>query len=45
MPGGETDLIERGAIPAGNLSGHKARLRLVVGLALGRGLRSLFPVR
>ena len=45
MPGGETDLIERGAIPAGNLSGHKARLRLVVGLALGRDLRSLFPVR
>ncbi len=45
MPGGETDLIERGAIPAGAITGHKARLRLLVGLALGRDPRSLFPVR
>ena len=45
MPGGETDLIERGAIPAGAISGHKARLRLIVGLALDRDPRSLFPVR
>jgi L-asparaginase len=45
IPGGETDLIERGAIPAGWLSGHKARLRLLVGLALGREARTLFPVR
>jgi L-asparaginase len=45
MPGGETDLIDRGAVPAGNLRGHKARLRLLVGLALGREVRDLFPVR
>ena len=45
MPGGETDLIERGAIPGGNLTGHKARLRLIVGLALGRDPAELFPVR
>jgi L-asparaginase len=45
MPGGETDLIERGAIPAGAISGHKARLRLIVGLALDRDPRNLFPVR
>ena len=44
MPGAETDLIDRGVIPAGHLAGHKARLRLVVGLALGRDARSLFPV-
>ena len=43
MPGAETDLIERGVIPAGHLSGHKARLRAIVGLALGREVRSLFP--
>ena len=45
MPGGETDLIDRGALPAGWISGHKARLRLTVGLALGREPGSLFPVR
>jgi L-asparaginase len=45
MPGGETDLLERGVIPAGAISGHKARLRLIVGLALGREARDLFPVR
>ncbi len=43
MPGAETDLIERGVIPAGHLSGHKARLRIMVGLALGRDVSSLFP--
>ena len=43
MPGAETDLIERGVIPAGHLSGHKARLRVIIGLALGRDVRSLFP--
>lgn len=45
FPGAETDLIDRGAIPAGNLAGHKARLRLLVGRALGRDARDLFPVR
>ena len=45
MAGGETDLIERGVIPVGALTGHKARLRLLVGLALGRDPRTLFPVR
>jgi L-asparaginase/Glu-tRNA(Gln) amidotransferase subunit D len=45
MPGSEVDLAERGAILAGALSGHKARLRLLVGLALGRDPRGLFPVR
>ncbi|MEO3472078.1 asparaginase [Roseomonas sp. CAU 1739] len=34
-PGGEIDLIRRGAIPAGTLSGPKARL--LAGLALRRG--------
>lgn len=45
MPGGETDLIDRGVIPAGSIRGHKARLRLLVGLALGREPGELFPVR
>ena len=44
MPGGEIDLIERGALPAGALAGHKARLRLLAGVALGRDPSSLFPV-
>ena len=44
MPGGEVDLIRRGVVPAGFLTGHKARLRLVVGLALGRSPSELFPV-
>jgi L-asparaginase len=39
------DLTRRGAIHVGRLQGHKARLRLLVGLALGRDPRSLFPVR
>jgi L-asparaginase len=45
MPGGETDLIRRGVLPAGLISGHKARLRLLVGRALGRPPDELFPVR
>ncbi len=45
MEGAETDLIERGALTAGALAGHKARLRLLVGSALGLPARSLFPVR
>ena len=45
MPGGETDLIDRGVVPAGAIRGQKARLRLLVGVALGRDLRALFPVR
>jgi len=45
LEGAETDLIERGALPAGALAGHKARLRLLVGSALGLSPRSLFPVR
>ena len=44
IPGAETDLIDRGVIPAGHTSGHKARLRIMVGLALDRDVRSLFPV-
>lgn len=44
MPGSEMDLIRRGARPAGTLSGSKARLRLAVGLALGRSPAELFPV-
>ncbi len=45
MEGAETDLIERGALPAGTLAGHKARLRLLVGHALGMLPHELFPVR
>jgi L-asparaginase len=45
MPGGESDLIRRGALPAGLLTAHKARLRLAVGLAVGRPPAELFPVR
>jgi L-asparaginase len=44
FPGGEVDLRRRGAIQAGLLSGHKARLRLIVGHALGLPAASLFPV-
>jgi L-asparaginase len=45
LPGAETDLIDRGVIPAGHLAGHKARLRVLVGRALGRPAPELFPVR
>jgi L-asparaginase len=45
MPGGESDLIRRGALPAGLLTAPKARLRLAVGLAAGRAATDLFPVR
>jgi len=45
FPGAELDLIERGSIPVGRLSGHKARLRLIVGCSLGLDPRSLFPLR
>ena len=44
IPGAETDLIDRGVIPAGHIAGHKARLRVIVGRALGREASSLFPV-
>jgi L-asparaginase len=44
FPGSEVDLRRRGAIPAGLLSGQKARLRLVVGRALGIAPEQLFPV-
>lgn len=44
MPGGELDLIERGVLRGGTLPGHKARLRLLIGLALGRDPATLFPV-
>ena len=45
MEGAETDLIERGALPVGALAGHKARLRLLIGHALGVPPHELFPVR
>jgi L-asparaginase/Glu-tRNA(Gln) amidotransferase subunit D len=45
MPGAEIDLTRRGALLAGRLSPQKARLRLMVGVALGRDPRQLFPVR
>lgn len=44
MPGGEIDLVRRGLIPGGNLSGQKARLRLLVGPGGGGSAIELFPV-
>lgn len=44
IPGAGMDLIDRGMIPVGHISGHKARLRIMVGLALGLDVRSLFPI-
>jgi L-asparaginase len=44
LPGSEMDLLRRGAIPAGILSGTKARLRLAIGLARGLTPDALFPV-
>ena len=43
--GAEIDPIARGAIPVGRLPGHRARIRLLVGAALGRDARSRFPLR
>lgn len=45
MVGAELDLIRMGAIMVGRLNGQKARLRLLVGDALGLEPRALFPVR
>lgn len=45
MPGAELDLVRRGALLAGRLSPQKARLRLLVGRALGLDPHTLFPVR
>lgn len=41
-PGGEIDLLRRGAIPAGTLPGAKARLLLAVALAGGQDPRAAF---
>jgi L-asparaginase len=41
--GSETELLRAGFVPAGGLSPLKARLRLLVGLALGRNVHELFP--
>jgi L-asparaginase len=43
--GSETDLAERGAILAGTASPWKARIRLLVALALGSDPRELFQAR
>jgi L-asparaginase len=45
MLGGELDLTRRGALMAGRLSPQKARLRLLVAVALGLDPRAVFPVR
>lgn len=41
--GSETDLLSTGLRSAGNLAPLKARLRLLVALALGKGLDHVFP--
>lgn len=43
-PGSETHLLSLGVHPAGMLSPLKARLRLLVALALGRSIGKVFPV-
>lgn len=43
--GSETDLAERGVILAGDASAWKARIRVLVALALGRDPRELFTDR
>lgn len=43
-PGSESDLLSLGLIPAGALAPAKARLRLMVSLALGKDPREVFPV-
>lgn len=42
--GAESDLIARGLLPVGNLQPLKARLRLLVALALGLAPAAIFPV-
>lgn len=42
--GAESDLIAQGLLPAGHLQPLKARLRLVVALALGLAPTAVFPV-
>jgi L-asparaginase len=42
--GSETHLLSHGVLPAGWLSPLKARLRLLVALALGRPVGDIFPV-
>lgn len=43
-PGSEIDLLSAGCRPAGNLAPLKARLRLLVALALGKSVSDVFPV-
>jgi L-asparaginase len=42
--GTETDLLQAGLHPAGDLHPLKARLRLLVALALGKSVEEVFPV-
>jgi L-asparaginase len=42
FPGSETDLAERGAILAGTASAWKARIRVLVGLGLGRDIADFY---
>lgn len=43
MPGSEMEVLEAGALPAGRISGRKARLRLTVADALGMDPSAAFP--